>query len=66
MNSDQPIDVKIGTKTEALWEKVRKEALVLIEQSENNLAIQREILGLAESIIKKEQSKSQATISSMP
>lgn len=56
MKSD---DVKIGTKTEALWTKVRDEAKHLIEQSEQNLIIQKEMRALAERKIKEEQRKCQ-------
>ena len=55
---DEKLNLKIGTKDEVLWTDVKREALVLIEQSENNLKVQREILKLAESLIKIEQEKS--------
>ena len=54
MKSKLKIDVKIGSKAEAIWTKVRDEAKQLIEQSENNLIIQRELLKLAESKIAEE------------
>ena len=55
----QPEDlgIKIGSKKEALWTKVRDEAKILIEQSIGNLEIQKEILKLAERKIKKEHKK---------
>lgn len=51
------LGVKIGTKAEKLWGDVAKEAKVLIEQSENNLVIQKELLELAERKIKEEEKK---------
>ena len=42
------LGLKIGTKKEVLWSKVKKEALILIEQSEDNLTIQKEMLKMAE------------------
>jgi predicted NAD-dependent protein-ADP-ribosyltransferase YbiA (DUF1768 family) len=49
------LGIKIGTTTEALWQKVKKEAEVLIEQSEQNLQIQQQLLKLADKIIAEEQ-----------
>jgi len=51
------LGVKIGTKEQVLWTDVRKEALVLIEQSENSLIIQRAMLILADEKIAKEKEK---------
>ena len=51
------INAEIGTKNEALWTKVKKEASVLIEQSEDNLKIQKEILLLANRKIAEEKRK---------
>lgn len=53
---DHPKDlgVKIGTKKEALWSRVKKEAEILIKQSQENLMVQKEILKLAESLIAEE------------
>lgn len=51
------LGIKIGTKLEALWTKVRNEAKELIAQSENNLIIQREMLKLAKSKIDDEKKK---------
>ena len=51
----ETIDVEIGTPAQALWERVKKESLTLIEQSENNLIIQREICELAKANIEKEK-----------
>ncbi len=57
--SEHPKDlkVKIGTKDEVLWTNVKKESLALIEQSENNLKIQKEMLLLAEKKIREEEQK---------
>jgi len=49
------LKVKIGTPLEALWTNVKREADLLIKQSEDNLIIQRELSKLAESKIKEEQ-----------
>ena len=55
--SEEKIDAKIGTPAEALWTKVKKEAEILIEQSENSLIIQKEVLKLAKEKILLEQRK---------
>lgn len=54
------IGLKVGTREQILWEGVAKEARVLIEQSENNLVIQRSLLGLAEQKISEEKEKLKA------
>ena len=51
----EDLGVKIGTKKEKLWTDVAHEAKVLIEQSENNLIIQKEMLKLAEQKIEEEK-----------
>ncbi len=51
----QNLKVKIGTKKEALWTKVKEEAQALIEDSENNLIIQEAMLKLAETKIEEEK-----------
>lgn len=48
------LGVRIGSPDQKLWEDVKKEALVLIEQSEKNLKIQKAILKLADSKIAEE------------
>lgn len=53
--TEKKVDVKIGTKIEKLWTDVKREAEQLIQQSENNLIIQRELLALAERKIKEEK-----------
>jgi len=57
MKEPKDLGIKIGTPKEVLWTATKKEAIILIEQSENNLIIQREMLKLAEQKIKEEQSK---------
>tara|TARA_Y100000310_G_C20032275_1_gene512339 strand:- start:132 stop:305 length:174 start_codon:yes stop_codon:yes gene_type:complete len=57
MKAPKDLDIKIGTKEESLWTKVKTESEGLIKQSEDNLIIQRAILNLAEERIKAEQSK---------
>lgn len=57
MEKVNDLGIKIGTKDEVLWTSVKKEAEMLIIQSENNLKIQREILKLADRKIQEEQSK---------
>ena len=54
-NEKEDLGIKIGTKKQALWERVKKEAAILIEQSEDNLLIQKEILQLADRKIKEEK-----------
>ena len=55
--STEKLDIKIGTKAESLWTKVKGESESLIKQSEDNLIIQRALLKLADDNIKAEQSK---------
>lgn len=57
MKEPKDLGVKIGTKKETLWTKVKKESEILIEQSEGNLIIQKEMLKLAESKIEEEKEK---------
>ena len=51
----EDLGIKIGTKEEVIWTKVKKEAELLIEQSEESLIIQREMLKLAEKKVLSEQ-----------
>ena len=60
---NKDLRVKIGSKDEVLWTKVKKEAEMLIEQSEDNLKIQREILKLAIKMIETHKLK-QKTLNS--
>lgn len=53
----EDLGIKIGTKEEVLWTKVKKAAEVLIEQSEEHMIVQKAMLKLAEENIKKEQEK---------
>ena len=49
------LGVKIGSKLESLWTRVKKESEILIKQSEDNLIIQKEMLKLAEQKISEEK-----------
>ena len=51
------LGIKICTNELVLWEKVAKEARVLIEQSQDNLIIQEAILALAVGKILHEKEK---------
>jgi len=51
------LEIKMGTKERIVWEKVAKEAMILIEQSEENLLIQRAMLKLADKRIEEEKHK---------
>ena len=51
------LKVKIGTKAQVTWERVAREAKVLIDQSEQNLMIQKEMLKLAIAKIEEEKEK---------
>ncbi len=54
MIKDKKLGLKVAeNRKEALWDKVKKEAEVLIQQSEDNLIIQRELLKLAKSKLSK-------------
>lgn len=55
------LQVKIGTKEEARWTKVRDDVSAQVEVTETNLEIQKQILKYAEEQIAKEQSNSQKT-----
>ena len=57
MSKTKELNIKIGTPQEVLWTRVAAEARVLIEQSTDNLTIQKEMLKLAEQKIELEQSK---------
>ena len=51
------LGLKIGTKENVMWTRVAQESRILIEQSETNLVIQKEVLKLAESKIVEEEKK---------
>ena len=51
------LGIKIGTKAQVLWTKVAKEAEILIEQSEQNIIIQKSIFRMAEKKIAEEKEK---------
>lgn len=55
--TEEELGVKIGSKKESLWTQVKDTCLKAIEGAENELAIQKEILALAERIIKEEKEK---------
>lgn len=55
IKAPKDLKLKVATKEEALWDGVRKEAIDLIEQSENSLIIQRAMLKMAEAKIKEQQ-----------
>jgi len=59
MKSKIPKDlgVKIGTPLEALWNKVKLEAEMLIKQSENTILVQKEFLKVAKDKILLEKRK---------
>lgn len=57
MKTPKDLGIKIGSPLEVLWTSVKKESKILIEQSENNLIIQKEILKIAEKIIEEEKAK---------
>ena len=53
MFKNKKLGLKVAeSREEALWEKVRLEAELLIKESENNLIIQREMLKLAKEKLK--------------
>ena len=56
----EDLGVKIGSPKEAIWTRVKDDSKQAISQGEINLIIQKEILRLAEEMIKKEQLKSQS------
>lgn len=51
------LNLKIGTPLEALWNRVKLEAEMLIKQSENTIVIQKEVLKLAKNKILLEKRK---------
>ena len=51
------LGIKIGTQDQVLWTKVAKEAEILIEQSEQNIIIQKAIFRMAEKKIAAEKEK---------
>lgn len=57
LEEPKDLGITVGTKEQIVWEQVKKESLVLIEQSKQNLMIQTEILALAERKIQEEKEK---------
>ena len=53
----EKLGIKIGTKKEALWTKIKEESDSLIKQSEDNLIIQRAMLEMAKKKIESERFK---------
>ena len=51
------LGLKIGTKDQVVWENVLKEAKVLLEQSEQNIVVQKGMIELAQSKIEAEKKK---------
>lgn len=58
-NLEEPKDlgIKIGTKEQVIWERVAKEARVLLQQNWENQMIQKGLLALALEKIEKEKEK---------
>ena len=57
MTDKKDLGLKVATKKEALWMKVRDETEMLIQQHTDALTIQKEVLELAKNKIKIEQYK---------
>lgn len=55
ISEPKDLGIKIGTKQQVLWENVKKESEILIQQSLDNLIIQRALSSLAAEKIKIEQ-----------
>tara|TARA_Y100000310_G_scaffold295942_1_gene327756 strand:+ start:1473 stop:1655 length:183 start_codon:yes stop_codon:yes gene_type:complete len=51
----EDLGLKMGSRKEVIWTKIKKEAEILIEQSEENLIIQKELLNLAKTKIAEEK-----------
>jgi len=57
MKEPKDLGVKIGTPLESLWSRVKKESELLIEQSTNNLIVQKAMLEMAKKKIREEKLK---------
>lgn len=57
MKQPKDLGIKIGTREESIWVRVRDESKELIKQSEDNLIIQKALLKLADENILLEQQK---------
>ena len=55
--SEKVIDVKFGTKTEALWTEVKKKTESMISGLEKEMEIQKGVLELCEIKIAEEEKK---------
>ena len=53
----EDLGIKVVSKEEAIWTKVRDEGKELIKQSQNNLIVQRAMVTMAERKVKEEQRK---------
>ena len=51
------LGIKIGTKTEALWNNVLNSSKQAVEQAEQTIQIQKEIIVLAGRKVKEEERK---------
>lgn len=49
--------IKIGTKTEVLWTKVRDECIILIQEKKNSIIINEALLDIAKLRILGEQKR---------
>jgi len=56
MKEPKDLGVKVGTKLEVLWTKIKEEAEALIKNHEDCLIIQKAMLKLAEQKIAEEKS----------
>jgi len=55
--SKKKLDIEVGTKEEAIWNNVLREANMLIKSSEDSLIIQKAMKELAETKIREEKAK---------
>ena len=53
----EDLGIKVVSKEEAIWTKVRDEGKELIKQSQNNLIVQKAMVAMAERKIKEQQRK---------
>ncbi|NJO30850.1 MAG: hypothetical protein HC874_27330 [Richelia sp. SL_2_1] len=52
---EEKVDVKIGTKREALWTTVKENAIKALDGLEKEIEINEELIKLADTIIIEEQ-----------
>ena len=60
MGDDKDLDVKIGTKEEAFWTKIKDQSEALVENCTNEILLHSEIKAIAEKKIVEEQKKAKA------